>query len=203
MQTTGAFLSGTEWLEGVARLLRMLPARSPGTLLEAALSKSETPEPRPSTILWQGVWTLYLICFLAFGGHGLGALRDRIPVTGKGPYSSTDTIFQKTLGVESASSRIAECLRDVPLTEPVAVVYQNAPISEWDALLIGSIAWPRPVPQIPLKPGEALDNQRLVEAKATRAIFFLGMERPHASEHVRSLGPLMHFYRSPALPRTE
>jgi hypothetical protein len=128
---------------------------------------------------------------------------NRVPVSSEGPQSSTDTVFLRTLGVENATARIAECLRDVPATEPVAIVFQNAPLSELDALLFGSIAWPRPIPQIPLKPGEGLDNARLQEVSATRAVFFLGMPRPGASEHIRSLSPLLHFYRSPSLPRTK
>ena len=121
-------------------------------------------------------------------------------VTSRGPLSSTDTIFLGTLGVENASARIADCLRTIPTNEPVAIVYHNPQLSEWDALLLGSIAWPRPIPQFPLKPDESLDNARLQEAKATRAVFFLCMPRPGASEHIRSLSPLMHFYRSPTLP---
>ena len=182
---------------------RTLPARCSRHLPHAAAPNTQSLAPSSSPIWWQVIWAFYLVAFVAVGGFGLRELKHRVPVTSKGSYNSTDTVFLKTLGVENASARIADCLRNVPLTEPVAVVYQNAPISEWDALLIGSIAWPRPIPQIPLKPNEALNNQRLIDAKATRAIFFLGMPRPHESEHVRSLSPLMHFYRSPTLPRTE
>ena len=146
-------------------------------------------------------WALFVLAFLAVGRWGLAEMRNRIAIANNGPQSSTDTVFLRTLGVEHASDRIAECLRTVPANEPVAIVYQNAPMAELDALIIGSLAWPRPIPQIPLKDGESLDNARLQEVNATRAIFFLGMPRPNASEHVRSFSPMMHFYRSPALPR--
>jgi hypothetical protein len=170
---------------------------------QAAGVSAEKLEPSPPPTVWRAIWAVYGAAFVAAGFLGLGKFRERIRVTSYSERSSTDTVFLKTLGVENASRRIADCLKDVPQNEPVAVVYQNAAIAELDALLLGSLAWPRPIPQFPLGPGQGLENDRLVEAKATRAIFFLGMPRPNASEHIRSLAPLMHFYRSPALPRSE
>jgi hypothetical protein len=145
------------------------------------------------------IWAAFLVAFVAIGSLGLREIADRIRISRAGPQSSTDTVFLRTLGVENASARIAACLQGLPADEPIAIVYQNAPLAGLDALLIGSIAWPHPIPQISLNPGEALDNARLQEVNATRAIFFLGMPRPNASEHVRSLSPLMHFYRSPTV----
>jgi hypothetical protein len=163
----------------------------------------EEPKSNERHNLWRTVWAVYGTAFVICGLVGLVELRNRVPISSAGPLSSTDTVFLETLGVENAGARIADCLKDVPESEPVALVYQNVGLGELDALLIGSIAWPRRIPQIPVSAREPLENARLIEVNATRAIFFIGLPRPSSSEHMRSLSPVMHFYRSPALPRPE
>ena len=137
---------------------------------------------------WQiAFWTVFVFAFVAAGALPLDGLQRQRRVLDQGANNSTDAILATELGVDDATRRIAECLRDAPADSPIVLIYRQNSLDGLSAQLISRVAWPRRiiVGSSPM-PGLPMSGKKL-------PAFLIGKEGFPGFRESRALSPALRF----------